>query len=621
MAKHKKNPKPSAVVEESPTPAQAQSAPPGEPPAKPTEPAKKPPAFLHWKALVFAVVGGLLLPLAYPKFDLFPIAFLALVPLFPIAEEGNKKQAFFYGWVAGILTNFLGYSFLTITLTRFGGLSDGLATLGHVLLAAYQGLRTGFLLLGINVAKRKGWPLWASGIVVMVALEFLMPFIFTFHLGNALYLWVPYIQIADLSGVYLVSAAVFLGNILVYELLKIALKSKPALLSVLREPKPAEVEPKAQTRRLVALVGAQAFVLAYGLYRVSQVEAAQEAAEPIKLGLIQPNFGIDDKGKEKFKQTQYEDQVLMSQQVAQQKPDLIIWPETSYPYAFEANKEAALATLQKPGQAIHEGYDIPVLFGAVTINRDEKYNEVFYDAKAEYEAAVAALKEAKKGNGDINAAKKRVEETRAAYKEIRPDIYNSAWLTTADGQVQGPYHKNFLVWFSEVLPFSEVFPFIDKLFPNGSNFMRGNESVLFSFKGQQIAPNICNDDIMPAMTNRLAGKPANLLINITNDAWFGDTSEPYFHLALATFRSTENHLYMVRATNTGVSALIDATGRILDQTEVTLDKPTLEPWVWEAKFMPSTETVYRMIGNTFAYLCMLLSLAFFFVRRPQEKSK
>jgi apolipoprotein N-acyltransferase len=581
---------------------------------------KETPSKFSWgKGLLFAIISGVLLPLAYPTYNLFPLVFLAMVPLFPMIEQGNKKQAFLLAWVAGILTNYLGYSFLTITLTRFGGLSDTLGFVGHILLASYQGLRHGLFALFVNMARRKGWPLWASVVVVMISLEFLIPFLFTFHLGNAVYLWVPYMQIAEIGGVYLISAALLLANVFFYELYLLVAEGKTTLHHVKTVDVTAQVPPN-KKKFLLALAGIQLGVIGYGYVRVAQVNATAAASAPMQIGFIQPNFGIDDKGKERFKETQYSDQITMSQKLEQERPDLIVWPETSYPYAFEDNAEAAAAKLAQ--YPIHEGYTTPVLFGAVTILRDEQYHADFSEAKGKFEAAKDAHNTAKKSGGDTNATKQAMDDAKKAYNEVRPIVYNSAWLTTVDGKIQGPYHKNFLVWFSEVLPFSEVFPFIDKWFPNGSNFARGSESVLFSFnlKGTeyQIAPNICNDDIMPAMTSRLAGKPANLMLNITNDAWFGNTSEPHFHLALATLRSVENRLYMLRATNTGISALIDATGKIVDQTPVTLDTDTRISKVWEVKMMPTVETIYRQIGNIFAYFCIAFTLIILVVRRNKS---
>ena len=126
---------------------------------------------------------------------------------------------------------------------------------------------------------------------------------------------------------------------------------------------------------------------------------------------------------------------------------------------------------------------------------------------------------------------------------------------------------------------------------------------------------ICYEDILPAFARRLASGP-NLLINITNDAWFGRTAEPYEHLALAVFRSVEHRLDMVRAVNTGVSAHIDATGRVRDKTRVgrsgrAADAPPVTLLV-EVAMLPGGG-LYRYVGELFGFGC-LAGLALVLVR-------
>ena len=119
--------------------------------------------------------------------------------------------------------------------------------------------------------------------------------------------------------------------------------------------------------------------------------------------------------------------------------------------------------------------------------------------------------------------------------------------------------------FGEYIPFYDAIPWFTKLFPEASNFNRGNEpghrsrcrSAAASYR---LGPLICYEDILPGFARRVAKLGPNAFINITNDAWFGRTAEPYQHLALAVFRSVEHRLEMVRAVNTGVSAHIDAAG-------------------------------------------------------------
>src|SRR5258708_22928615 len=126
------------------------------------------------------------------------------------------------------------------------------------------------------------------------------------------------------------------------------------------------------------------------------------------------------------------------------------------------------------------------------------------------------------------------------------------------------------MWVGEYIPFYGQIPWFTKLFPEASNFSRGSEPASFPLtvggRPYRIGPLICYEDIIPGFTRRVVGLQPNLLVNITNDAWFGRTAEPHQHLALAVFRSVEHRLDMLRAVNTGVSAHIDAARPLLAQT-------------------------------------------------------
>ena len=134
--------------------------------------------------------------------------------------------------------------------------------------------------------------------------------------------------------------------------------------------------------------------------------------------------------------------------------------------------------------------------------------------------------------------------------------------------------------FGEYIPFYDAIPWFTKLFPEASNFSRGSEPATFPLqvggRDYRLGPLICYEDILPGFARRVAKLDPNAFINITNDAWFGRTAEPYQHLALAVFRSVEHRLEMVRAVNTGVSAHIDAAGRVRAQTE-SVDPAELPP--------------------------------------------
>jgi apolipoprotein N-acyltransferase len=165
--------------------------------------------------------------------------------------------------------------------------------------------------------------------------------------------------------------------------------------------------------------------------------------------------------------------------------------------------------------------------------------------------------------------------------------------------------------FGEYIPFYDQIPWFTKIFPEASNFNRGTEpaSLPFSVAGRsyRLGPLICYEDIIPGFTRRVANLDPNLFVNITNDAWFGRTAEPHQHLALAVFRSVEHRLEMLRAVNTGVSAHIDAAGRVVQQT-ASVD-PAVEPPPQPVTLLAEVALldgggIYRYVGDLFGMLCL-----------------
>jgi apolipoprotein N-acyltransferase len=189
--------------------------------------------------------------------------------------------------------------------------------------------------------------------------------------------------------------------------------------------------------------------------------------------------------------------------------------------------------------------------------------------------------------------------------------YNTALILDGAGNFAGSYDKVFLMMFGEYIPFYDQIPWFTKLFPEASNFSRGSDPAVFPLEvgGRRyaLAPLICYEDILPGFARRAAKLGPNAFINMTNDAWFGRTAEPYQHLALAVFRTVEHRLEMVRAVNTGVSAHIDAAGRVRAQTP-SVDPDDMPPapvasLLVELALLPGGG-LYRHIGDLFGFLCL-----------------
>ena len=232
--------------------------------------------------------------------------------------------------------------------------------------------------------------------------------------------------------------------------------------------------------------------------------------------------------------------------------DLIIWPETSFPgYMWESPE------LYEELKQFVAGLKIPLLFGAVKKD-GERY-------------------------------------------------YNAAILFSADGQVAQEYYKVHLVPFGEFIPFRSLLPWLTDALGT-ADFTSGNEYSLFPspVSGQKgyFSVLICFEDTISRLARRFVRKGANLLINITNDAWFADSKEPFMHLQSAVFRAVETRRGLVRAANTGVSGFIDQFGRVTTYLQDERGKKTFVTAFSVDKIAYSKEkTFYTKFGDVFTYIC------------------
>ncbi|PKN57824.1 MAG: apolipoprotein N-acyltransferase [Deltaproteobacteria bacterium HGW-Deltaproteobacteria-14] len=193
--------------------------------------------------------------------------------------------------------------------------------------------------------------------------------------------------------------------------------------------------------------------------------------------------------------------------------------------------------------------------------------------------------------------------------------YNTAIMLDDVGRVVGTYDKVYLLAFGEYIPFGDIFPSLYDMLPESGRFAPGREVRAFQWGNRRVGVMICYEDILAKFTGKLADKDPNIIINVTNDAWFGHTSEPYLHLALSVFRAVENRLVLARATNTGVSAVIDPVGRIVAQTRLTDAETTLETVP-----LMSGETIYGKVGDLFSWLLALALVAYGVLVRRRERA-
>ena len=204
-------------------------------------------------------------------------------------------------------------------------------------------------------------------------------------------------------------------------------------------------------------------------------------------------------------------------------------------------------------------------------------------------------------------------EPTSADSQGKGRMFNTAVFLDEMGRVKGMYDKYQLLAFGEYIPFGEWFPWLYDLIPEAGRFTSGDDVGAFDFKAHKLGLMVCYEDILTRFAGRLAALEPNVLLNITNDAWFGRTSEPYLHMNLAVMRAIETHRPLLRSTNTGISTVIDPAGRIQKQSSID-DAETLLADVP----MMNIETVYARIGDLFAHITLLHMLLLMFTRRTRK---
>ncbi len=188
-------------------------------------------------------------------------------------------------------------------------------------------------------------------------------------------------------------------------------------------------------------------------------------------------------------------------------------------------------------------------------------------------------------------------------------FFNSALAIMPDGRIPYPYHKRILMPFGEYVPLGDRFPWLRNMSGIPRDLVAGKAISVFEFplasgESAKVSPLICYEDIIPSLARDSVRAGAELLVNLTNDAWFGNTAAPYQHHIIAAFRAIENRRYLVRSTNSGLTAIVDPSGRTIARIPVFS-----EGSIREKLNLITDQTVYtRYIGERFRWFLSLVCL-------------
>jgi apolipoprotein N-acyltransferase len=497
-----------------------------------------------------AFATGLLYFLAFPGPDVWPLSFVALVPLRIALEGQDVRRATALGWLAGFVMTMTGFYWLLEMLRVFSGFPTVLCVLFMAVLCAYQAGR--FALFGWLFSRMaaKGWP---AGVVFFAAFatsELVFPLLFPWYFGASVHQVPLLLQVGELGGPILVGLTLASANLAVAELVMARLERRPTAWS-----------------HFITLAAVVPVSVAFGAVRIAQVDAQVAFAPKATIGTVQANMSLF--GKRHDKQEGLKRHLRLTRSLQDQGPlDLVVWSETSVVGAVDESAAGAVMP-----RVFSRKIGAPAIFGGVLAR-------------------------------EVNDARRYV-------------LYNSALVSDAGGNLVDRYDKRYLLAFGEYLPLGETFPILYEWSPNSGHFTPGTRSEPVVAAGHSVAVLICYEDILPSYVNTIMGHgDPELMVNMTNDAWFGDTTEPWIHLALAQLRTVEQRRYLVRSVNSGVSAIIDPVGRLVSHT-----RPFVQATLRSRVAWLTNHTCFQSVGETPWWLVAALSAAAAFVRRPRSAQK
>ncbi|MCP4113709.1 MAG: apolipoprotein N-acyltransferase [Desulfobacteraceae bacterium] len=511
------------------------------------------------KALL-TLLSAFLIILAAPPFDLWPLAFVCLVPFYSGIRHSSPWLSAGLAWMMGFAAILGGSIWWVPLLENFASLSL-ISSLGlTIAICAYQSLVFA-VWAGICSLLFCKWGLsWLlTGPLCIVLAEAALPFIFKLYLSVTIWRAWPLIQAAELGGPPAVSALIVLGNLVAAE----------TVLAISKHCWPGSAV------KLGALVFI--FVLALGWIRAEHIATIRRKASVLKVGLVQPNFGIVSIKERKNNGDKYIRALRQATSgLAGQKSELIIWPESSWPYLFDRQMKHEYP----PGHPweLRPGKKTKLVFGTLS------------------------------------------------HTFGGTDIYNSAVFLSETGLIAGKHDKVCLVPFAEYIPFSETFPEAAKRcranLPLWPDIVPGEFPKVLSDGKLRIGSLICSEDIDMNFVHKIALQKPNLLVSLINDAWFGGSAAPRQHLALAVFRAVETRRELVRSTNTGVSAIIDALGRVQSEgplIDASRNKPRQVTTLAGNVALLETFALGPYTIRFFPYGCLLILAAAIIGTRKRRK--
>jgi apolipoprotein N-acyltransferase len=497
------------------------------------------------------ILAALLFALSFPSFISNTgwgfLGFIAIFPIFYLFHRVSYLKVIIYGAIFG----FLSYTFFAYWLATFHPLAIfivptvfathfiigfPLFKLADRLFPKYSYLVQAIIWVGIEYFRSLGFAGYAYGII-----------------GYTQYLFTPFIQIAEFTGVWGISLLVIIPSAFIGNAFKHGI-SKDGLVWMKNFIK---------THKIDTIIYASVFVLViiFGFF----IQVDYTDSRKWKVALIQQNDNPWKSTVEEYRKN-LDFLIQLSQEAMKEDPEIIVWSETAFVPSIDWHTK--YRTSQKKYKLVKrlmeylESQEIPYLIG----NNDGQRKSITSDERLDYNATVH-------------------------YE---------------NGKVQNIYRKIHLVPFTESFPFKDLFPWIYKALKEADTHFweKGTEYTVFNSKGVKFSTPICFEDTFGYLSRNFIKAGADVIVNVTNDSWSGAVSSEVQHMGMAVFRTVENKRSMVRSANGGITCIIDPNGKILKE---------LEPFVagylvGDVPVYNQRVTIYELWGDYFGVLAMIVSI-------------
>lgn len=483
-------------------------------------------------------------------------AFFGWLAVIALARGVSESEKCLRGlFVYGVLLHALGFYWLPHTVTAFGGFPLALALLVFALFCATSSVQ--YVLVGVLYRRLRRTALDRAALALpfsWLALDMIFPQIFPWRYAHTQIAWQSFAGLAESVGVTTLTALLLWWGALLTQ----------AGLSL-------------RIRGLLAL-GIVALVV-FGARQNAVTRDEIAAAPKVKGALIQGNLSTEHKGNVDYLEVNLDTYRRLSDDAVRAGARMLFWPETVVNEWTPENIRTVRGAEIDP----YPAGTTPLVYGTLSFRRRPEQ---------EFQALLSTL----------GAYLEEGEKRALAYAK-----FNSAFGIDGSGNVRGAYHKRILMPFGEYLPFARSFPALLALSPQTGDFDAGDlkEPIRFDSPAVAVAPLICYEDLLPGPSREGVERGANLLLNLTNDAWYGASHAPFQHHMIALWRAIETRRTLVRATNTGFTAVVTPLG------ETLIGPPLFQEGVLIAELpLLSRETLSVKLAERQNWLIVAVVIAF-----------